>query len=101
MYLSCQLFFKSPHKTLKIPTKIAAAANKKIYVNMTEWRYSQLIFTEKKMFINNVQDMLLQTERVSEMHFPVIFRPEFQKKKKIPLLSTLGIPHGDSEPSKL
>ena len=47
---------------------------------MTEWGYSQLIFTEKKiMFIHNVQAMLLQSERVSEMHFPAIWRPEFQK----------------------
>ena len=31
------------------------------------------------MFINNVQAVLLQSERVLEMHFPVIWKPEFQK----------------------
>ena len=31
------------------------------------------------MFINNVQATLLQSERVSEMLFPAIWRPEFQK----------------------
>ena len=66
---------------------------------MTEWGYSQLIFTEKKiMFIHNVQAMLLQSERVSEMHFPAIWRPEFQNFLS---LYTLGIPHGDSKLSKL
>ena len=30
------------------------------------------------MFINNVQAMLLQSERVSEMHFPAIWSPKFQ-----------------------
>ena len=44
---------------------------------MTKWRYSQLIFTEKIMFINNVQAMILQSERTSEKHFPAIWRPEF------------------------
>ena len=38
-----------------------------------------MILTEKKRFINNVQATLLQSERVSEMLFPAIWRPEFQK----------------------
>ena len=63
---------------------------------MTEWRYSQLTFTERNSCL---QACLLQPERVSEIHFLAIQRPKFQKI--FPLLSTLGIPHGDSELSKL
>ena len=51
------------------------------------------------MFINNVQATLLQSARVSEMHFLAICRPEFQKK--IYSLSTLGISHEDCELRKL
>ena len=36
--------------------------------------YSQLTFPEKKSCL---QTMLLQSERVSEMHFPTFWRPEF------------------------
>ena len=43
---------------------------------MTEWRYSQLTFTEKKLCL---QAMLLQQERMSEIHFPANWRLEFQK----------------------
>ena len=42
---------------------------------MTEWKYSQLIFTEKKSFL---QAFLLQSERVLKRHFLVIWRRKFQ-----------------------
>ena len=64
---------------LQIPTKIAAAADKK---NISKHDRVEVFSTgihRKKMFINNLQAILLQSERVSEMHFPVIWRPEFQK----------------------
>ena len=50
MYLSSQLFCKTRHKTLKIPRKIRNCQRR----------------SEEK------------SERVSEMHFPVILRPKFQ-----------------------
>ena len=40
------------------------------------------------MFIDDVEAMLLQSERVLEMHFPAIWRPKFQKK--IPSVPTWG-----------
>ena len=40
--------------------------------------------------------MLLQSERVSEMHFPVIWRHKFEEF----LVPTMGTLHGDSELSK-
>ena len=43
---------------------------------MTESRYSQLTFTEKK---SSLQAMLLRQERMSEIHFPAIWKLEFQK----------------------
>ena len=46
---------------------------------MTEWRYSQLIFIEKTTCMNDAQAMLLKSERMSEMHFPAIQIPEFQR----------------------
>ena len=39
--------------------------------------YSQLICMEKIMFIHNVQTMLLQSERVSEIPSLAIVRPKF------------------------
>ena len=58
MYLSCQLLFKTPHK---IPTKIAAAADKE---NIGKHDRMEVFSTEKKlMFINNVQAMPVQSER--------------------------------------
>ena len=41
--------------------------------------HQPIVFTEKVMFINNVQAILLDSERVLKMHFPAIWRPEFQK----------------------
>ena len=31
------------------------------------------------LFVNNVQDILLQKEKLLEMDFPAIWRPKFQK----------------------
>ena len=62
---------------------------------MLEWRYSQLTLIGKKSCF---QAFLLQSERMSEIHFLTIRRPKFQKN--FPSLSILGIPHGDSELSK-
>ena len=45
-----------------------------------------------------LQAFLLQSERVSEIHFLAIRRPKFQNI--FPSMSTLGIPHGDSELTK-
>ena len=42
--------------------------------------HQTIVFTEKIMFLNNVQAILLDSERVSKMHFPAIWRPKFQKK---------------------
>ena len=61
--------------------------------------FSTDIQRKKIMFINNVQAMLLQSERVSEMHFQAIQRPKFHNL--FPSLSILQIPHGDSKLSKL
>ena len=52
---SCQLFFQTPHKTLKFQEKLLP------------------------MQTNDVQAMLLLSERVLEMHFPANWRPKFQK----------------------
>ena len=46
-----------------------------LYVFITKPQYSP----KKIAFINDVQAMLLQSVRVLEMHFLVIWRPEFQK----------------------
>ena len=78
MDLASQLFVKTPLKTLKLqqkplPLQIFCHLN-----NMVEWKYSQLIFMENIMFINDVQAILLQPEGLSEMHFPAIWRPKFQ-----------------------
>ena len=45
---------------------------------MTEGRYSQLILPEKIMFINNVQALVLQSERMLEMNFLTIWRLQFK-----------------------
>ena len=42
--------------------------------------HQTIVSTEKIMFINNVQAILLDSERVSKMHFPTIWRPKFPKK---------------------
>ena len=60
---------------------------------MTEWKYSQLTFTEKK---NHIYKLSFYSQKE---HFLAIWRPKLQKI--FPLLSTLGIPHGDKELSKL
>ena len=52
------------------------------------------------MSINNAQAMLLQSERVSKNAFSSNLAGELNFIFS-PLLSTLGIPHGDSELSKL
>ena len=52
MYFSCHLFFKTPHKTLKFPQKLLPLQTKNIN-NMTEWRYSQVTFTEKKIILTS------------------------------------------------
>ena len=41
--------------------------------------HQTLVFTEKIIFISNVQSILLDSNRVSEIHFPAIWRPKFQK----------------------
>ena len=41
--------------------------------------HQTLVFTEKIIFFNNAQAILLDSERVSEMHFPAIWRTKFQK----------------------
>ena len=81
MYVSCQLFLGTPPKNLKFQHKIVAAADKKNkYIkkhNRTEV-LSTDIHGKKNMFINDVEAMLLQSERVSEMHFSAIWTSEFQ-----------------------
>ena len=69
-------FLQNSPQNSKIPAKIAATANKKIQANMTEWRYSQLRFNEKKSFL---QAFLLQSQRMLQRHILAIWRPKFQK----------------------
>ena len=52
---SSQLFFETPHKALKFHKKLLPLKT------------------------NNVQAMLLQSERVLEIHFPANCRPTLQK----------------------
>ena len=56
--------------------------------------HETLKFQEKslKWQTNNVQAMLLQSEKVSEIHFPAIWIPKLQKF----LVLTMRAPHGDS-----
>ena len=51
------------------------------------------------MFVNNVQAMLLQSERVSEMHFPPIWKTKFQKQN-FSLVPAMKASHRDTELSK-
>ena len=53
-------------------------------------------FQEKLLLLetNDVQAMLLQSERVLEMQFQAIWRPKLQNI--FPLMPTMEAPHGDS-----
>ena len=98
---SCILFFKTLHKTLKFQQKLLLVQAKKIYIGNHDRMevFSTDIHWKKIMFINNVQVVLQQSERVSEMHFLAIWKHKFQKI--FLWCHTLGIPHGDSELRKL
>ena len=75
MYLSCQIFEIS-HGTLKLQQILLPLQTK----NSKHDRMEEFLtdIHRKKMFINNIQVILLQSERLSEMHFPVNWKPEFQ-----------------------
>ena len=75
MYLSCQIYEIS-HGTLKLQQILLPLQTK----NSKHDRIEELLtdIHRKKMFINSMQVILLQSERLSEMHFPVNWRPEFQ-----------------------
>ena len=76
MDLSCKLFFETPHKTLTFQQQMLPMQTKKKKKKISKHDkmevFSADIQRKKIMFINNVQVMLLQSERVSEMHFPAI-----------------------------
>ena len=78
MYVSCHSFFKTPHKSLKFKQTLLPLQTKKIY-KQTRQNEGILKWYSQKKNINNVQAMLLQSERVSEIHFPAIWRLKFHK----------------------
>ena len=59
--------------------------------------HESLKFQEKAMPLqtNDVQAMLLQLERVSEMNFPANFHLDIQSSKIFSLVPTMEAPHGD------
>ena len=72
MYLSGQLFFKTPDKTLKLQQKLLPLQTKK---NISKHDRTEVFSTdihEKNMFNHKVQAMLLQSEAVPKIHFPAI-----------------------------
>ena len=74
MYLSCQLLFKTPHK---IPTKIAAAADKE---NIGKHDRMEVFSTEKKTHVyQQCTSYACTVRKRSEMYFPAIWKLEFQK----------------------
>ena len=80
MYLCSQLFFKTPHKTIKFPKKLLLLQTKKYICKYDRMEvFSTDIHWKKIVFINNVQAMLLLQSESVGMHFPTIWRPEFQK----------------------
>ena len=79
MDLSCQLFFETAFKTLKLqqkplPLQIFCHINKHYRMKVS----STNIQGKKIMFINDVQAIPLQSERLSEMHFSAVWRPKLQ-----------------------
>ena len=66
MYLCSQLFFKTPHKTIKFPKKLLLLQTKKYICKYDRMEvFSTDIHWKKIVFINNVQAMLLlQSESV-------------------------------------
>ena len=80
MYHSCQLFFETPYKTLKFQQKLLLQQTKKNINKHDRMKVFSSDIHGKIMFTNNVElPMILQSERVLEMHFLTIWKPEFQK----------------------
>ena len=89
MYLSCQLLFKTPHK---IPTKIAAVADKE---NIGKHDRMEVFSTEKNSCLSTMYKLCLYSQK--EVRNVFSSNLETWISKIFPLLSILGIPHGDCE----
>ena len=76
-YLSCQLFFKTPHETLMFQQKLLPLQTKK---NLSKHNRMEVlsIDTHLKNVYQKCTSYAFQSERVSEMDFLATWSPEFQ-----------------------
>ena len=78
IYLPNQFFFKTPNKTLKFQQNCCCCWQK----NISKHDRMEVFLTDihrKNHVYQQCKAMLLPSDRLLEMHFPAIWRPEFQK----------------------
>ena len=96
-YLSCQLFFKTSHETLMFQQKLLPLQTKKKLSKQQNG--GTLHWYSLKKCLSKMYKLCFSIRKSIGNEFSGNLEPWISKY--FPSLSTLGIPHGDSELSKL